>query len=266
MVENSPRPLVGIPVSFSTDNRHRTPQHVTGDKYIRAAKAGAGGVAVLIPAIPELTDFDELVERLDGLLLTGGRANVEPHHYGGKPFPEDEVVDPARDGIVLPLIRACVERGVPVIGICRGIQEINVALGGTLHYRLHEVPGFMDHRMRRDLTTREERFGPRHGLKLTPGGLFSRLIGTEECEVNSLHMQGVERLAPGLTVEATAPDGVIEGVRLEDDRRFCVGMQWHAEWLFEQHALARSLFEAFGDAARDYHLRKTGRASGRRVA
>lgn len=266
MVEKSPRPLIGIPVSFSTDNRHRSPQHVSGDKYIRAAKAGAGGLAVLIPAIPELTDFVELVDRLDGLLLTGGRANVEPHHYGGKPFPADEVIDPARDGIVLPLIRACVDRGIPVIGICRGIQEINVALGGSLHYRLHEVPGFMDHRMRRDVDTREERFGPRHGLKLTAGGLFSRLIGAAEAEVNSLHMQGVDRVAPGLMVEAVAPDGVIEGVRLDEDDRFCVGMQWHAEWMFEQHALARSLFGAFGDAARDYHRHKTRRAGGRRVA
>jgi putative glutamine amidotransferase len=152
------------------------------------------------------------------------------------------------------------------MGICRGIQEINVALGGSLHYRLHEIPGFMDHRMRRDVTTREERFGPRHGLTLTVGGLFSRLIGSDQTEVNSLHMQGVDRVAAGLLVEAVAPDGVIEGIRLDDKGRFCVGVQWHAEWMFEQHVLARSLFQAFGDAARDYHLRKTGRSNGRRVA
>lgn len=266
MPEDVPTPLVGVPVTFSTDNPARMPHHHVGDKYLRTLVEGSGALPMMIPALGDALDVAELVERIDGLLLTGGRANVEPHHYGGKPFPADEIIDPARDGIVLPLVRACVDRGIPVIGICRGIQEINVALGGSLHYRLHEIPGFMDHRMRRDVNTREERFGPRHGLKLSAGGLFSRLIDAEEAEVNSLHMQGVDRVAPGMTVEAVAPDGVIEGIRLDENDRFCVGIQWHAEWMYEQHALNRSLFQAFGDATRDYHCRKTGRANGRRVA
>lgn len=266
MVESCTRPLIGIPVNFTCDNPHRSPQHVVGDKYIRAAKAGAGGMAMLIPALPELIDFDELVGRLDGLLLTGGRANVEPHHYGGKPFPDDEFIDPARDAVVLPLVRACVDRGIPVFGICRGHQEINVALGGSLHYRLHLLPNCLDHRMRRDLPTREERHGPRHALTLTHGGLFAGVIGDTEAMVNSLHAQGVDRLAPTLAVEAVAPDGVIEGIRLDDGGRFCVGVQWHAEWQFEHNPLARGLLEAFGAAARDYAARKGGRAHDRRVA
>jgi putative glutamine amidotransferase len=265
MAETSPRPLIGIPVSFTSDNPQRTPQHVAGDKYIRAAKEGAGGLAMLVPALPELIDFDDLADRLDGLLLTGGRANVEPHHYGAKPFPPDEIVDPARDGVVLPLIRACVERGVPVFGICRGIQEINVALGGSLHYRIHELEGKMDHRMRRDLPTRDERFGPRHPIVLTEGGLFHRLNGEPQTIVNSLHGQGIDRVAPGVAVEAVAEDGVVEGIRLDDPDRFCVGVQWHCEHRFEEHTLARALLRAFGDAARAVRDRRAGLVR-RRVA
>jgi putative glutamine amidotransferase len=265
MGEKTPRPLIGIPVNLANDNPRRITRHTAGEKYIRAATLGAGGVAMLIPAAPELTDVDELVSRLDGLLLTGGRANVEPHHYGGKPFPEDEIVDPARDNTVLPLVRASIDRGVPVFGICRGHQEINVALGGTLHYRLHVLPDTMDHRRPQDTEEIDAWFGLRHDLALAAEGLLAGLIGTTETRVNSLHGQGVDRLAPGMVVEARAPDGVIESIRLDDPDRFCVGVQWHAEWNYDDHMLARALFEAFGEAARRYHARKTGRVAAPRV-
>jgi len=249
MAENPPRPVVGIPVSINIHPEHGTRHHSAGDQYIRSTHI-TGGVPVLIPALGDDSDFATLVATLDALLLTGGRANVEPHHYGGPPFPDDEIIDPLRDATVLPLIRACVDQGVPVFGICRGIQEINVALGGSLHYRIHLLPGKNDHRMRRDVDTREERFGLRHAISLAPGGLLERLVGKPEVWTNSLHGQGVDQVAPGLVVEALSSDGVIEAVRLDDDERFCVGVQWHAEYRIEEHELSRRLFERFGEAAR----------------
>jgi putative glutamine amidotransferase len=238
-------------------------QHSASGKYVDAVSGICGCTPMLVAAAPETIDFDDMAGMLDGLVLTGGRANVEPHHYGGPPFPDDEIIDPARDGVVLPLIRACVEQGVPVFGVCRGIQEINVALGGSLHYRVHLLPGKMDHRMLQDVT-HEERLAPRHGITLLEGGLLSKLLGGEtECVVNTLHGQAIDRLAPGLVVEATAHDGVIEAVRLENGKSFCVGVQWHAEWQPEEHALYGALFRAFADAAR---ARLAKRAAPRRIA
>ncbi|MEE8332762.1 MAG: gamma-glutamyl-gamma-aminobutyrate hydrolase family protein [Alphaproteobacteria bacterium] len=250
MSDHPPKPVVGIPVSINIHPEHGTRQHIAGEQYIRCTQMAAGGVPVLIPALGGDTDFGSLVSTLDGLLLTGGRANVEPHHYDGPPFPDDEFIDPQRDATVLPLIRACVDQGVPVFGICRGIQEINVALGGSLHYRIHLLPGKNDHRMRRDVDTREERFALRHALSLAPGGLLEELVGEGEVWTNSLHGQGVDQPAPGVVVEALSSDGVIEAIRLDDSDRFCVGVQWHAEYCVEDHELSRSLFERFGEAAR----------------
>ncbi|MPY71165.1 MAG: hypothetical protein GEU92_13880 [Alphaproteobacteria bacterium] len=263
MPARDPKPLIGIPVNRMQNQQFGTYQHSASDKYIESVTLGSGGLPMLIPALGELLDFDDLVERLDGMVLTGGRANVEPHHYGGPAFPEDEIIDPARDATVLPLVRKCVEAGVPVFGICRGIQEINVALGGTLHYRVHVLPGKMDHRMLPD-ATREERLAPRHGLTLLKGGYLSSLIGGKtECVVNSLHGQGVDRVAPGMVVEAVAEDGVIEAIRLETAKTFCVGVQWHAEWQPEEHELHGALFHAFGEAAQ---ARMAKRRAPRRAA
>ena len=257
MSDDAPTPIVAVPVTLTTDNPRRMPQHSTGDRYLRAVANAAGAMPMLVPALGEAIDFKSLATRIDGLLLTGGRANVEPHHYNGPPFPEDEIVDPARDATVLPLIRACIDRGVPVFGICRGIQEMNVALGGTLHYRIHLLPGKMDHRMRRDTDSGEERTALRHMVTLTPGSLLESLLGEPETMVNSLHGQGVDRPAPGMEVEAVSPDGVIEAVRLKDARAFTVGVQWHAEAHYESHALSSRLFAAFGEAVRA-HARAKG--------
>ena len=258
---NSIKPLIGIPV-----NVHQLPEftihiHGSGEKYIRAAADGAGGAPFLVPALGAETDLPALIGHIDGLLLTGGRANVEPHHFGGAAFPDDEIRDPARDNTVLPLIRACIEVGVPVFGTCRGIQEINVALGGSLHYRVHQVPGKMDHRMSPDPNEDiEHRFRLRHALSPTPGGYLESLVGTSDVMVNSLHGQGLDRLGDGLVVEGVASDGLVEAVRLEGAKTFTVGVQWHAEWRFEEHPLSKALFAAFGDAARARAAMKSDRA------
>ncbi len=259
MSDESSIPIVAVPVTLSTDNPRRMPQHSVGDRYLRAVAGAAGAMPMLVPALGETINFKSLVQRIDGLLLTGGRANVEPHHYNGPPFPEDEIIDPARDATVLPLIRACVDAGVPVFGICRGIQEMNVALGGSLHYRIHLLPGKMDHRMRRDTDSSVERMALRHMVSLAPGGYLESLLGEPESMVNSLHGQGVDRVAPGMEVEALSPDGVIEAIRLPDSGTFTVGVQWHAEAHYDCHDLSGGLFEAFGAAVRE-HAQAKGRA------
>jgi putative glutamine amidotransferase len=225
--------------------------HATGERNVHALLKMVDCIPVLLPPMGAAVDVDELVSRMDGFVLTGGRANVEPHHYGGPEFPADEPIDPGRDALVLPLVRACIAARVPVFGICRGIQEINVALGGSLHYRIHQLSGKNDHRRpRREDVTTEEIFRLNHLVKLTPGGLFQSLTGHDEMMVNSLHGQGVDRLGKGLVVEAISPDGVIEGLRYDDDTQFIVGVQWHAEWQPEEHPLSGALYTAFGEACR----------------
>ncbi len=251
MSRSEKKPLVGVISGLLEVTDARYVVHGCGESCVDAVENFANCVPVIIPAIAERLDAEDFASRIDGLLLTGGRANVEPHHYDGKSFPEDEPIDPARDGTAMPLVRACVARGRPVFGICRGIQEMNVALGGSLLYRVHLEPDMQDHRMpRRDDITVEEIFELRHTISLTPGGSFHELMDCDEVEVNSLHGQSIDRLADCLTVEAVAPDGVIEAVRLKDDPTFTVGVQWHAEWEPQNHDLSRRLLQAFGEACR----------------
>ena len=225
--------------------------HATGERNVRSLLRMVDCIPLLLPPVGADLDVRELVARVDGVVLTGGRANIEPHHYDGPPFPDDEIIDPGRDELVLPLVRACIEARVPIFGICRGIQEINVALGGSLHYRIHQVDGKNDHRRpRRDDVTQDEVFRLNHLVKFAKGGLFQSLTGHDEMMVNSLHGQGVDRLGKGLVVEATSPDGVVEGIRYDDNEQFIVGVQWHAEWKPEEHALSSALYTTFGEAAR----------------
>lgn len=254
-----PKPLVGIPASIIYLPHHSLAQHGTGERYIRAVTHGAGAVPMVVPALADEYDYADLVSRLDGLMLTGGRANVEPHHYGGPPFPADEIRDPPRDNTVLPLIRECVRQGVPVFGSCRGVQEINVAMGGTLHYRVHLLPGKMDHRMPREGDV-EHRFSLRHPVVMAKDGMFADIAGTREVRVNSLHGQACDTVAPGFEVEAVSPDGVIEGIRYTATDTFCVGVQWHAEWRFEDHRLSAGLLQEFGNAARRRAAARAGRS------
>lgn len=253
------KPLVGIPASQIFIPAHSLAQHGAGERYIRGVSEGAGAIPIVIPALAEDYDFSDLAARLDGLMLTGGRANIEPHHYDGPPFPDDEIRDPPRDNTVLPLIRKCVELGVPVFGSCRGIQEINVAMGGTLHYRVHQVEGFNDHRMPREGDI-EHKFGERHLVVMSENGEFRRLCGQREIMVNSLHAQAVDKLAPDFEVECVSLDGVIEGIRNTQSKAFCVGVQWHVEWRYNQNALCRALWHAFGDACRERAANHTRRS------
>ena len=244
------RPLVGIATGLIQNPAHSVPAHGIGDRYIQAVRFGAGADPFLIPVLGEGHDARSLASRLDGLFLPGGRPNIEPHHYDGPPFPDDEFRDPARDATTLPLIGACLELGVPIFGVCRGLQEINVALGGSLHYRIHLVEGKLDHRMPKD-GDMDVKFGLKHTISLDPYGMLATLVDTVEVRVNSAHGQGIDRLAEGLAVEAVAPDGIIEAIRVVDAKTFAIGVQWHAEWRFDEHDLASALFRCFGDAARD---------------
>lgn len=251
-MRSSSLPLIGVPTSIMQMPGSQFTAHVSGRRYIASLVEFSKCIAVQIPSLGEDYDYRDLVERFDGILLTGGRANVEPHHYGGPPFPSDEPVDPGRDATVLRLIPACIEAGVPLLGICRGLQEINVALGGSLHYRINEIPGKHDHRMPRgDGMTDEDIYALRHSVTLTPGGLFQDLTGLDEVPVNTLHGQGIDRLGDGLIIEAVSDDDIIEGIRIEGHANFAAAVQWHTEFFpdREEHLLSRKLYEGFGAAA-----------------
>jgi putative glutamine amidotransferase len=251
--KTSLKPLIGVPTGVIGMPPVNYPAHYNAHRYIDSVTEFSNCLAVQIPSMADVYDFEELVERFDGVMLTGGRANIEPHHYGGPPFPDDEPIDPDRDAMVLKLIPACLEADVPMLGICRGLQEFNVALGGSLHYRLHLLEGVDDHRMpRHENVTTEEIYALRHKIALTENGYLADLVGRSEFIVNSLHGQGIARLADGLVVEAVSPDGVIEAVRIEDAKGFAVAVQWHTEYMPElgQHLLSRALFEAFGEATK----------------
>ena len=242
------RPLIGIPADRRMVGAH--PFHMVGEKYARAVLDAAGAAPLLIPSLADELGFDELLQRLDGLLFTGSPSNVEPHRYAGAPSAPGTLHDPARDATTLPLIRKAVRAGVPVFGICRGFQEMNVAFGGTLHQKLHEVPGHLDHR---DDGTQplEVQYGPAHDVTLEPGGVLRSLAASDRIQVNSLHNQGIDRLGAELAVEARAPDGVIEAFRVRDAQRFALAVQWHPEWKVMSNPFSRALFAAFGQASRE---------------
>jgi putative glutamine amidotransferase len=222
---------------------------MVGEKYIEAVAAGAKAVPLLIPALGSEIDLASLLETCDGLLLTGSASNIEPHHYGGPASEPGTLHDPNRDATTLPLIRRAVAAGLPVLAICRGFQEMNVAYGGTLHQRLHEVPGLLDHR-EDESSPLEVQYGPAHEVLLEPGGQLRTIAGRDRLQVNSLHWQGVQTLGRDLTVEARAPDGVIEAFRVADAANFAVAVQWHPEWQFAGNPFSRALFASFGEATR----------------
>ena len=242
------QPLIGVTACSKEIGLH--PFHIVGDKYLRAVAVAAGGLPLAIPAIPDLIDLASLVARLDGLLLTGSPSNVEPHHYQGPGSAPGTPHDPARDGLTLPLIRAAVDAGVPLLGICRGFQEMNVAFGGSLHQRVHEAGPFMDHR-EDHAAPLEVQYGLRHPLLVQPGGLLEELGLAPQFEINSVHGQGVERLGVGLRVEGLAPDGLIEAFSVEGAKSFALGVQFHPEWRVTEHPAYLAIFRAFGDACRE---------------
>lgn len=221
---------------------------MVGEKYIDAIASGARALPLLVPSLTPALDLAQLVGACDGILFTGSPSNVEPHHYGGPASAPGTLHDPSRDSTTLPLIPAAIAAGLPVLAICRGFQEMNVAYGGTLHQRLHEV-GFSDHR-EDETQPLDVQYGPAHEVLLEPGGMLRNIAGRDRLEVNSLHWQGIDTLGRGLAVEARAPDGVIEAFRAADSKSFALGLQWHPEWQFETNPFSSALFEAFGEAAR----------------
>lgn len=243
-------PLIGLPACIQeTDD---VTWHAVKEQYVRAVLA-VGGVPVLLPAIGPQSDIAELLRRLDGLLLPGSSSNVQPTHYDGPPSRPGTLHDARRDATTLPLIRAVLGEGLPLLAICRGHQELNVALGGTLHQNVHELPGKRDHRSAPGRPN-EIRYAPAHSVRLS--GLLAELAGASESQVNSLHAQAIDRLAPGLTVEALSPDSVIEAVRVDAAPGFALGVQWHPEWSVASDRLSGAIFARFGDAARDRAARK----------
>jgi len=230
------------------------PNHAVSDHYIQVVLGPIGGVPVLVPAAGGSVAA-EILPRLHGLMLTGSRSNVAPDLYAGPPHLEGTPEDPARDSTTLPLIRGALEAGTPLFAICRGFQELNVALGGTLDQRIQDLPGRMDHSTPVDQVLPKVRTGKAHAVRVAAEGELARLWAgldwsPEAVPVNSLHNQGIARIAEGLVPEAWAPDGTVEAARVADARGFALGVQWHPEYDWAEDALSPRLFEAFGQAAR----------------
>ena len=242
------RPLIGIPA----DRRMLGPQayHLVGEKYVVAALDAAGAIPVILPALGRELNYEGLLDSLHGLMFTGSPSNVEPHRYRGDPSAAGTLHDPHRDETNLALIPRAVDAGVPVLGICRGFQEMNVAFGGTLWQQLQDVPGNIDHREDKEQPF-EQQYAAAHDITLAPGGVLQRLAGgAEHLQVNSLHSQGVRELGTGLTVEARAADGVIEAFRVTAARSFALAVQWHPEWQVLKNKFSTALFAEFGAACR----------------
>ena len=233
--------------------------HITGDKYVRAVATAAGAIPLIVPAMAELIDADALLASVDGLLFTGSPSNLEPHHYGERaPLGDDSLRDVPRDTQNLALLRQAIAQGVPFLAICRGFQELNVALGGSLYQRVHETPGFMDHRDN-DADPIDVQYAKSHSLTVQPGGVFESLGLGPTLAVNSLHGQGLKALGNGLRVEALAPDGLVEAVSVVDAKTFAVGVQYHPEWQVVDNPEYLALFKAFGQACRARHALRTGK-------
>jgi putative glutamine amidotransferase len=244
-------PLIGIPADRRLYGKHYF--HMVGEKYIEAVARGANAVPVLVPALGSEIDLPSLMDACDGLLLTGSASNVEPQRYGGPASEPGTLHDPDRDATTLPLIPQAIALGLPVLAICRGFQEMNVAFGGTLNPRLHEVPGNLDHRDDESMPL-DVQYAPAHEVLLEPGGQLRKIAGRDSLRVNSLHWQGVAKLGNDLAVEARAPDGVIEAFRVADSPAFALALQWHPEWQFAQDPFSTALFAAFGKASRERAL------------
>jgi putative glutamine amidotransferase len=241
------KPLIAISADRRQLGLH--PFHCVGEKYIKAVSDGADALPLLLPSLGDGIDTDTLLERIDGFMLTGSPSNVEPHRYGGPGSDPGTLHDAHRDATTLPLIERIIARGIPLLGICRGFQEMNVAFGGTLWQKLQVVEGLRDHREDKDAEL-DVQYAPAHEVTLTPDGILRRLAGRDRLMVNSLHSQGVQTLGRGLQVEAVAPDGVIEAFSVPAAAAFTVAVQWHPEWKFQTNEFSVALLAAFGAAAR----------------
>ena len=243
-----PVPIVAVAADLKEIDPPGYRWHAVADTYLRALVEGAGVLPLILPSL-EGIDFDALLDRVDGVLFPGSRSNVEPARYGeaatGKTLPHD----PARDAVTLPLIGAALARGVPLFAVCRGMQELNVAAGGSLLAEVQEVPGRIDHRAPVS-DDQKVRFSIRQDVDVQPGGILEKILGVGTLRVNSLHRQAVGRLGDNLKVEALAPDGTVEAVSVRNAKSFALGVQWHPEYWVTSDAPSRALFAAFGDAVR----------------
>ena len=238
-------------VLISSDNRifEQKRWHMTPVQYAEAVVVGAKAIPVLLPSIGDMMNLLPVLDRVDGLVLSGAASNVHPACYGVEPAPEYEPYDEARDATTLPLIRAALDRGIPLFAICRGYQELNVALGGSLHTEIHELDGRFDHRSP-ESNSADVRYGLRHLVKVVGDGCIGQILGPDDVPVNSLHRQGIAEISSRLKIEATAADGTIEAVSVIDAKSFAVGVQWHPEYWVREDVTSARLFAAFGDAIR----------------
>jgi putative glutamine amidotransferase len=246
-------PLVGL--SADTHEANGMLFHSLGDKYVRAVSDVAKCLPVMIPSIGEALDLAALLDHFDGFLITGAVSNVHPPHYGEEPSAEHEPYDHSRDATTLKLIKAVIDRGIPLFCICRGFQELNVVFGGTLETELQKGEGRLDHRARK-VPDLDERYGPAHKIAIRPGGMLERILGKRETMINSIHRQGIKKIAAALEIEATAPDGIIEAVSVKGARSFAFGTQWHPEYKAWLNPDSVKLFQAFGDAVRAHRREK----------
>ncbi|WFU08246.1 gamma-glutamyl-gamma-aminobutyrate hydrolase family protein [Rhizobium sp. CB3090] len=248
-----PRPIIAIPADFREFDS--VTWQAVQQQYIRAAVKAAEVTALIVPALEDGNDIDAILDRVDGLLVSGSASNVHPSLYGKEARESDGPFDTARDATALPLIRRAIDRAIPMLAICRGIQELNVALGGTLASEIHEQPGTWDHRRPQNVD-RDTMYSIRQSVFVKEGSCIAGVIGPGEVRVNSLHRQAIAETAPRLQVEAVAEDGTIEAVSVIDAKAFAVGVQWHPEYWAETDSPSRKLFAAFGDAVRDYAASK----------
>lgn len=249
-----PKPLVAIPADFKDVSG--TNYHCVVDQYVNATLKVADAMPILVPALETGADIDAVLDRVDGVVISGSPSNVHPSLYGVEPTERHGPFDPARDATSLPLIRRAIERGIPLLAICRGIQELNVALGGTLATEIQEEPGNWDHR-KPPTDNRDEAYAIRQPVKVKEGSCIAKYLGTAGTfQINSLHRQAISTIAPSLQAEAFAEDGTVEAVSVIDAKGFAVGVQWHPEYWAESDAPSRALFEAFGAAAREYAASK----------
>jgi putative glutamine amidotransferase len=248
-----PPPIIAVPADVKEIDGYRW--HAATETYLKAVIAGFGGIPLVVPALGGRIDLEAVLDRVDGVLVPGSRSNVYPGLYGAEPSPKSEPYDRDRDALSLPLIRTAIRRRVPLFAICRGLQEMNVALGGTLASEIQELPGRTDHRAPAS-PNQDERFAIREDIHINRGSELARIVDSETIRVNSVHRQAIDRLAPGLVVEASAPDGTIEAVRVANAPGFAIGVQWHPEYWVESDVPSARLFAAFGRAVRDYMAKR----------
>jgi putative glutamine amidotransferase len=253
------RPVIGI-IGNSYLINDQYPAHAAGEMNARAVAEVSGALPLIIPSDPEIVDVAALMDVCDGFLFTGGRPNVHPEEYGEAPTDAHGMFDRARDRIALPLIQACVAHGQPIFGVCRGFQEVNVAMGGTLYPEIRDLPGRDNHRMPPEGTL-EEKFELRHVVTFSDGGPFHQVMGSREVMTNTLHGQGIKDAGPRIVIDGYAPDGTPEAIYVADAPGFTLSVQWHPEWNAAADPVSRVLFKAFGEACRAWAtgaLRKTG--------